>query len=440
MRVPGRGVRPRGGPVVVDRRLRLVRHTGGVGDGVHIDGVHIVLVDLELVERADGRLGRVVGGCRRLLVDRRVRIDPVRLLGVLLRLARLSHVDGRARGVVGRMSGPAVPQVRTFRAIGTTALVAVTDGRAADGAVAMLQEGLDALDRACSRFRDDAEIARVHRAGGAPVAVGDVLLRVLSTALDVARMTAGAVDPTVGVALERLGYDRDFALVRQECDALPAAGSSPVPAAGWWSVELDPVARTVRVPAGVHLDVGSSAKALAADEAATGIAEAFGSGVLVSLGGDVAAAGPAPEGGWAVGIAPESSAPIEAVRQVVALQRGGLASSAPGVRAWGRGTTVRHHIVDPWTGECASTHWELVSVHAPTCVEANALSTAAVVWGADAVDRLAGYRYPARLVGPGGRVVALNGWPAPPLGAGTAAPPGRSTVEAALAASGGGDR
>ena len=47
-----------------------------------------------------------------------------------------------------------------------------------------------------------------------------------------------------------------------------------------------------------------------------------------------------------------------------------------------------HHIVDPWTGEPAPPVWSLVSTLAPSCVEANAWSTAAVVWGDDAIGNL----------------------------------------------------
>jgi thiamine biosynthesis lipoprotein len=70
-----------------------------------------------------------------------------------------------------------------------------------------------------------------------------------------------------------------------------------------------------------------------------------------------------------------------------------------------------HHIVDPWTGEPAEPIWSLVSTLAPTCVEANGWSTAAVVWGNDAVSNLAGHGIPARLVRAGGDIVEVGKWP-----------------------------
>ena len=102
--------------------------------------------------------------------------------------------------------------------------------------------------------------------------------------------------------------------------------------AGYAHVQLNPRDRSVRIPHGVRLDLGSTAKALAADRAAARIAQTIGDGALVSLGGDVAVAGPAPAGGWAIGIARESSTPAEQVDQVVAITHGGLASSATSVQ------------------------------------------------------------------------------------------------------------
>lgn len=297
--------------------------------------------------------------------------------------------------------------IRAFEAIGTTAVVAVTDPTAADAAEGILRAELDDLDLACSRFRPDSELMAVQRLDE-PAVVSDLLFEVIATACDVARRTEGAVDPTVGRAIELLGYDRDFKLV--DVDA-PTGGFDLCPAAGWTSIELDRDRRTVHIPAGVRLDVGASAKAFAADRAAELLADLLGCGALVSLGGDVSVAGPAPDGGWPIGIARDSDAPMHAVDQVVAVTAGGLATSSPGIRSWRRGGVLRHHIVDPRTGTSAPAVWSLVSVTAPTCVAANALTTAAVVWGDAAVAKLMASGHPARLVRQDGEVVALNGWP-----------------------------
>jgi thiamine biosynthesis lipoprotein len=181
--------------------------------------------------------------------------------------------------------------------------------------------------------------------------------------------------------------------------------------AGYLHVQLNPANRTVRIPRGVRLDLGSTAKALAADRAAFRIAHRLDSGVLVSLGGDVAVAGMSPGGGWAVGIARESSAPEGEVEQVVAITRGGLASSATAVRTWKAGERSVHHILDPATGDCVEPYWVLVSATGRSCVEANLVTTAAIVWGERALGRLAGFEQSVRLVRSDGEVFSVNGWP-----------------------------
>jgi FAD:protein FMN transferase len=301
---------------------------------------------------------------------------------------------------------------RSMQAIGTTVSVAVTDSHRADDALELLAAELRSLDEACSRFRPDSEIRRVEALGqGLPTVVSPLLFQVIDAACRVAVETAGIVDPTVGSALVELGYDRDFS----EIDALEQNRWPDEfvarPAPGWWRLGLDPAARTVSIPSGVHVDLGATAKAFAADQAAARLSAALDCGVLVNLGGDVAVAGPAPDGGWAIGIAAECTMDAADVDQVVSVVDGGLATSGTTARTWMRDGRRVHHIVDPWTGEAAPAIWSLVSVAAPSCVEANSWSTAAVVWGKDAVDNLTSWGVPARLVDAGGSVTTCGDWP-----------------------------
>jgi FAD:protein FMN transferase len=296
-----------------------------------------------------------------------------------------------------------------FTALGTGATVLAADGGPLGAAREAVERELAAVDRACSRFRSDSELAEVGRAGGRQVAVSALLAEIVAASLRVARMTGGAVDPTVGEAMRRIGYDRDFALVAAgDLGPLPLR-VGPVP--GWRRVELDASRRLLRVPVGVELDLGSTAKAFAADLAARAAAAAARCGVLVSLGGDIAMVGPAPEGGWPVLVAEDHAAPLDGPGQVVRLTRGGLATSTTTVRRWRRGGADLHHIVDPATGLPAAGRWRTASVGAATCVDANAAATAAIVWGEPAAGWLTERRLPGRLVAVDGAVVGLAGWP-----------------------------
>ena len=288
-----------------------------------------------------------------------------------------------------------------FPALGTTAEVLVTGDLAV--AVELLRAELDAVDAACSRFREDSEIERLHRDAGRAVEVTPLLAEALAVALRAARLTGGLVDPTVGAAVCSLGYDRDFAAVTD------GESGSAVPAPGWHRVLLD--GTTVVLPKGIRLDLGATAKALAADHAARTIARRTGAGVLVNLGGDVSIAGDPPPGGWRVAIADDHSVAAARPDVTVTLRSGGLATSGTAVRQWRRGSRTVHHIVDPRTGDVPEPCWRTVSVAAKSCVDANTASTAAIVLGGQAPDWLAARRLPARLAGVDDRIVTTPGWP-----------------------------
>jgi len=297
---------------------------------------------------------------------------------------------------------------RSLSAIGTTATVVVQDPGRADRAESILRAELVAMDEACSRFRPDSELQMVHAQAGRSVRVSPLLFEALDVACSVAERTHGAVDPTVGNAIATLGYDCDLA---QVCHRPPVPPEALGPVAGFRHVQLDRRQRTVRIPRGVRLDLGSSAKALVADRAAAHIAGALGSGVLVNIGGDVAVAGLAPPAGWPVGIAVESSTPVDEVDQVVSVHRGGLASSSTSVRTWTAGSRTVHHIIDPRTGDCVAPYWDLVSATGASCVEANALTTASLIWGERALHLLARFGQAVRLVRHDGHTFFVGGWP-----------------------------
>jgi thiamine biosynthesis lipoprotein len=302
----------------------------------------------------------------------------------------------------------------SFSVFGTTATLLVSEpGRVAD-ARAIADAELAAVDRACSRFRPDSELSLLNAAGGADTAVSELFTDLLVTALRAAELTDGDVDPTCGQALEEIGYDRDFALVRAGAGRPgprgPHAGGVP----GWRSVRLDRQRRRVRLENGARLDLGATAKAWAADRCAQVIAAQTGTGVLVSLGGDMAVAGPPPGDGWRVRVTDDHAAGPEAPGQTVSIRSGGLATSSTTVRTWDAGGRRLHHIIDPATGQPARSCWRTVSVAAGSCADANTASTAAIIRSEAAASWLDNAGLPARLVREDGSATTTAGWPSDP--------------------------
>jgi thiamine biosynthesis lipoprotein len=309
----------------------------------------------------------------------------------------------------------------TWRAIGTSVHLIVTEPGALEPACRMLRADLAAVDAACSRFRADSEIVALDRVPQwrgrtGPVKVSPLLAEALGVALRAARVTDGDVDPTVGGAMDAVGYDRDFALVQRDG---PAVTLTVRRVPGWREVRLDEQARLLSLPAGVRLDLGATAKAWAADRSAERIAAELGCGVLVNLGGDIAVAGHGPADGWQIRVQDVTGRPEDppvGPAAVVAIHSGGLATSSTAARRWRRGGDVLHHILDPRSGLPAAPVWRTVSVAAATCTDANIASTAAIIRAEAAPAWLASLGLAARLVTESGAVRTLGGWPPEPAG------------------------
>ena len=307
-----------------------------------------------------------------------------------------------------------------WRALGSTAVVRVAEAWHLEPAVLAVRRVLEEFDRSCSRFRADSELTRVNVRAGRPVEVSTLLQDAVEIALRAAELTGGLLDPCLGRPLELAGYDRDWELIgRNASQTVPGGAEGPAALvltarrrAAWRDVEVDRGRGTVRIPAGTKLDLGATAKALAADRAGAAVHARHGHGVLVALGGDLAVRGAAPEGGWHVHVTDDHRAGADAPGQRIRVESGGLATSSTVARRWQHDGETMHHIIDPATGRPAVTRWRTVSVAAGDCTDANIASTAALLRDGEALDWLAGLAMPARLVEHDGTVHTVAGWPA----------------------------
>ncbi len=285
-----------------------------------------------------------------------------------------------------------------------TVRLVVDDPRVLPSASTDLMSLLARVDVVASRFRPDSALSIANARAGRPSPVPKLLVDLVAAALQAAAQTGGAVDPTVGVAMQRIGYDRDIAAVPADGPAV----TDPAPAGRWRQVRLQRDTGLLTVPPGAALDLGATAKAYAADHAAAALARRYGTAVLVEVGGDLAVAGRRGVG-WCIRVAEQDGHD----GQLVQLSHGGLATSTTTIRRWRRGDRPMHHIVDPRTGRPAGGPWRTVTVAAPGALAANVASTAAIVLGDAAVDWLEARALPARLVGQDGAVRLTPGWPLP---------------------------
>lgn len=258
---------------------------------------------------------------------------------------------------------------RRFRSMGTDVTVLLPADR--DDAAGAVERLMDAWDRRFSRFRPDSELMALNRAAGTPFAASDTMYEAVAAGLAAARATDGLFDPLLLGRMVELGYDRTF-------DELPADGTAaPLRAwhAGEWrSVRLDPVKRTVTLPAGSGIDLGGLAKGMAVDAAVRELAAAGVGFAAVNAGGDLAVSATPPGAtAWDV--------EVEGVTEAISLSSGALATSSVLRRRWVIAGQVRHHLIDPRTGLPVESEIAQVSVAAATCIQAEVAAKAVFMLG-----------------------------------------------------------
>ncbi len=228
-----------------------------------------------------------------------------------------------------------------------------------------------AVEAACSRFDPASEVRALAARPQQPVEVSPLLWQAVRFALEVARQSGGAFDPTVGQRMETLGFVRNHRTGREEPSGLPAS-----PGPSWRDVVLDARRRTILLRRPLLLDLGAVAKGLAVDLALREL-EGF-PGAVVEAGGDLAVRGRNAEGRpWRIGVRhPREQG---ALCCVLGLEDGAVCTSGDYERRAPQGGAS--HIVDPRgpSDPCAIS----CTVVAPGAMVADALGTAAMVLGPD---------------------------------------------------------
>jgi thiamine biosynthesis lipoprotein len=267
----------------------------------------------------------------------------------------------------------------------------------ADAAMARIDE----LERRWSRFLDGSEVSRLNREAGHFVAVSPDTILLIERGVAAWRFSGGNFDPTVLGAVVRAGYDRSFELLGRE----PGPGRSPL-GRGAEHVTID--GDRVRLPAGTGFDPGGIGKGLAADLVCRRLLEVGAVGACVNLGGDVRVAGEAPTGvGWTIAIEhPWSPTPLT----LVGLLDGAVATSTTLRRRWQAGGQVRHHLIDPQTGQPSESDVNLATIVAGEAWLAEVLAKAVLLAGSQhPFDLIDDTGVEGLIVDEKGRVVASPG-------------------------------
>jgi thiamine biosynthesis lipoprotein len=269
------------------------------------------------------------------------------------------------------------PQSESNLLLGTVCKVSIYDNpskEAFDAAFYRIGE----IDAKMSLHKDSSELEAVNaKAGEGPQTVSLDTYAVIEEALEIAALSGGAFDPTIGPLVEAwdIGGDNPRKPSQEEIDSL-------LPLVGYRRVALDSEDHSVFLAdPGMILDLGGIAKGYAADEVAKVLEEHDVHSGIVNLGGNVLTIGSKPDGSpWKIGIQDPDEERGGYV-MVLSLVDQSLVTSGPYERFFVQDGKVYHHILDTKTGYPVDTDFTSVSIITPRSFIADALSTSVFALG-----------------------------------------------------------
>lgn len=278
----------------------------------------------------------------------------------------------------------------SFRAM-TTEILFAAEGRPEHvrlgfrEARAVIRDG----ERRFTRFSPDSELMQLNRSAGEWRQVSNEMFDLLKDAKSYVAPTRGLFNPAVLPALVASGYDRSIELLPDDSSG-PAEAASPSAATNFAELETDPDGRRVRLPHGMQIDLGGIAKGWLATRAAESIAP-YADNCAVSAGGDITVVGlPKDAEGWPVGV--EDPRQPEKDITTLLVRSGSVATSSVTKRKWRQAGKLKHHIIDPRTGQPAQSPWLSVTVVAPSATEAEAFAKACLIGGPTLAPQLVANR------------------------------------------------
>ena len=282
-------------------------------------------------------------------------------------------------GVVHALSG------KTMGTTWTVKLVAHADCASAPFQQA-IQHELDLVVAQMSTWEPDSALSRFNQA---PADSWHTLPPEFSTVLDyalqVARDSAGAYDPTAGALVNAWGFgpmqrydETGFAVPTDEqVDAARAQ-------CGWQRLVLDPSSQRALQPGGLYIDLSAIAKGFGVDQVARRLARMGLTSFLVEVGGELRGHGTRPDGQpWWIALEQPATAAqaTHVVETVAALYDWSIATSGDYRRFFDLDGSRKSHTIDPCTGQPIDNGLASVTVLHQECMAADAWSTALGVMG-----------------------------------------------------------
>ncbi len=295
---------------------------------------------------------------------------PARVLAVLLACVLLCACEKQEASVEGVTSSVFAMD---------TIMDLTPYGAAAEEANTAAEARILELESLFSVTQEGSDVYRANHGDGVPVTVSEDTAALLETALRVCAQTDGALDISIYPVLRTWGFTTGSYQVPDEAEI-----QSLLERVNYRDIAFDADARTVSLPDGMEIDLGSVAKGYTGDQVMQVFRDTGVTSGMINLGGNVQVLGTKPDGSaWRVAVQDPRGdgyvGVIEAVDQAV-ITSGGYQ------RYFEQDGEIYWHILDPATG--APAHSGVISATAvgDSGTMCDALSTALFVMGADRAE------------------------------------------------------
>lgn len=266
-----------------------------------------------------------------------------------------------------------------FHAMNTSVTLAAEGERAIDGMYAT-KIFIDECEQRFSRFLPASEVTELNRWAGEWFRASDELLEMLQLSMQFHNATNGIFDPSILPDLKQIGYDRSMDDIRAQGSQVDDSSASyRASRPGFRQTEFDLTENLIRIPSGTEIDLGGIAKGWIVKKAAE-LLNTYVDVCAVSAGGDIQFIGQPLDGfDWDIYL----EDPRDTIRMLAQLHipPGGVATSSVMKRKWMQGEKVRHHLIDPRTGQPAQTEWLSVTVISPDVITSDVYAKAILIAG-----------------------------------------------------------
>lgn len=266
-----------------------------------------------------------------------------------------------------------------FRAMNTDILLAAEgNSQEIEAGFQETQALIDELEARFTRFSTESELSQLNQAAGSWFEASEDLYDLMQQAQSYFLQTGGLFDPSILPALQMAGYDKSMDDIRAHGATIHDHGEKPEKM-DFGAIQFDPASSGIFLPPGMQVDLGGIAKGWIAETAAQRLA-CYANVCAVNAGGDMFLVG-LPEGEKAWQVALEDPRGPDNTLAVLSVGPGAMATSSVTKRRWQLDGKIKHHLIDPRSGEPAETEWLSVTVTAPHAAGAEVFAKALLLAG-----------------------------------------------------------